>query len=200
MLTALTVAAAVYAVVANFPRGLILAALLIGAALAAWYGLLRRGISRVAGLGSAAALVLAAVVIVVLDSGVPELVLVGTGAFAAIAATKAAFAVGVPLPGAPDPERPVLFFNPRSGGGTRTANAALVAAIAANAPVPTKTNSGKPESSTTLTTAASTSAAAEPSPATRETPRRSRPYQAASVAPISNAARIRPRGKFATTA
>jgi diacylglycerol kinase family enzyme len=117
VLTALTVAAAVYAVVANFPRGLILAALLIGAALAAWYGLLRRGISRVAGLGSAAALVLAAVVIVVLDSGVPELVLVGTGAFAAIAATKAAFAVGVPLPGAPDPERPVLFFNPRSGGG-----------------------------------------------------------------------------------
>jgi hypothetical protein len=84
--------------------------------------------------------------------------------------------------------------------GTRSTNAALVAAIAANAPVPTKTNSSKPESSTTIITAASTRAAAEPSPATREMPRRSRPYQTASAAPISNAARIRPRGKFATTA
>jgi diacylglycerol kinase family enzyme len=117
VLCALTVAAAVYAVVANFPRGLILAALLIGAAVAAWYGLLRKGFPRIAGLGLGAALVLAAVLIVVLDSGLLELVLVGTGAFGAIAATKAAFAVRVPLPGAPDPERPVLFFNPRSGGG-----------------------------------------------------------------------------------
>ena len=49
--------------VANFPRGLILAALLIGAAVAAWYGLLRRGFSRIAGLGLGAALVLAAVLI-----------------------------------------------------------------------------------------------------------------------------------------
>src|SRR5829696_9037630 len=116
-LAALTAAAAVYAVIANFPRGLILAALLIGSAIAAWYGLLRRDAARIAGLGAAAALVLAAALIVVLDEGLLELVLVGTGALATIAATKTAFAVRRALEPARDPARPVLFFNPRSGGG-----------------------------------------------------------------------------------
>jgi hypothetical protein len=113
----LTVAAAGYAVVASFPRGLVVAALLIGAALVAWYGVLRRGAMRVAGLGGAAAFVVGAVLIVILDSGVLELVLIGAGASATVAATKAAFAMRVPLPDAADPERPVLFLNPRSGGG-----------------------------------------------------------------------------------
>src|SRR5829696_6585113 len=116
-LAALTAAAAVYAAIANFPRGLILAALLIGSAIAAWYGLLRRDAARIAGLGAAAALVLAAALIVVLDEGLLELVLVGTGALATIAATKTAFAVRRALEPARDPARPVLFFNPRSGGG-----------------------------------------------------------------------------------
>src|SRR5829696_5911730 len=116
-LAALTAAAAVYAVIANFPRGLILAALIIGSAIAAWYGLLRRDPARIAGLGAAAALLLPAALIVVLDEGLLELVLVGTGALATIAATKTAFAVRRALGLAPDPARPVLFFNPRSGGG-----------------------------------------------------------------------------------
>jgi diacylglycerol kinase family enzyme len=117
VLGALTAVAAIYAVVANFPRGLILAVLLIGAALAAWHGLLRRGFSRGAGLGAAALMAVAAVLIVIFDSGVLELVLIGTAAFATIGATKAAFAVHVPLPSAEDPVRPVLFYNPKSGGG-----------------------------------------------------------------------------------
>jgi Diacylglycerol kinase catalytic domain len=117
VLAGLTVAAAGYAVVASFPRGLVVAALLIGAALVAWYGLLRRGAMRVAGLGGAATLVVGAVLIVILDSGILELVLIGAGASATVAATKAAFAMRVPLPDAADPERPVLFLNPRSGGG-----------------------------------------------------------------------------------
>jgi Diacylglycerol kinase catalytic domain len=117
VLAALTVAAAVYSAIANFPRGLILALLLIVAALAAWYGLLRRGLARVVGLGLAALLALAAVLIVIFDSGIFELVLIGVLAFGTVAATKAAFAVRVPLPDAADPSRPVLFFNPKSGGG-----------------------------------------------------------------------------------
>jgi diacylglycerol kinase family enzyme len=114
---ALTLAAVTYSVIASFPRGLILGALLVGAAIAGWYGLIRRGTRRVVGLGLAATLVLTSVLIVILDGGVPELVVVGAMAFATVAATKAAFAVHVPLPGAPDPVRPVLFFNPKSGGG-----------------------------------------------------------------------------------
>lgn len=117
VLTALTVAATAYSVVANFPRGLILAALLVGAAVLAWHGLLRRGLRRVAALVAGAALALAAVVIVIVDSGVPELVLIGACVMATLAAAKAVFTVHVPLPGASDPERPVLFYNPKSGGG-----------------------------------------------------------------------------------
>jgi diacylglycerol kinase family enzyme len=114
---ALTVAAATSSVIASFPRGLVLAALLVGAAIAGWYGLIRRGTLRAAGLGLAATLVLAAVLIVILDGGVAELVVVAVTASATVAATKAAFAVHVPLPGAADPAHPVLFFNPKSGGG-----------------------------------------------------------------------------------
>jgi diacylglycerol kinase family enzyme len=117
VLAALTLAAVTYSVIASFPRGLILAALLVGAGTAGWYGLIRRGTPRVFGLGLAATLVLTAVLIVILDGGAAEFVVVGAMAFATVAATKAAFAVHVPLPGAADPARPVLFFNPKSGGG-----------------------------------------------------------------------------------
>jgi diacylglycerol kinase family enzyme len=117
VLAALTLAAAVYVVVASFPRGLILAVLLIGSGVAGWYGLLRRGVPRFAGLGVAGLLALAAVLIVVLDSGVLDLLLVGVAAFATVAATKAAFAFKRPLEDAVAPTRPVLFFNPKSGGG-----------------------------------------------------------------------------------
>jgi diacylglycerol kinase family enzyme len=117
VLAALTVTAAIYFAVVNFPRGLFLAVLLIGAALAAWYGLLRTGFPRVAGFGGAALLVLAAVLVVFFDSGVLDLVLIGTAACATLVATKAVFDVHIPLPAAADPARPVLFFNPKSGGG-----------------------------------------------------------------------------------
>jgi diacylglycerol kinase family enzyme len=114
---ALTLAVVTYSVIASFPRGLILAGLLMGAGIAGWYGLIRRGNPRVFGLGVAATLVLTALLIVILDGGVAEFVVVGALAFATVAASKAAFAVHVPLPGAADPARPVLFYNPKSGGG-----------------------------------------------------------------------------------
>jgi diacylglycerol kinase family enzyme len=113
----LTLAVAAYSVIANFPRGLVLAALLIGAATAGWYGLIRRGAGRIAGLGCAAALVLASVLVVILDGGVAEAALVGATALGTVIAAKAVFAVHVPLPRAADPARPVLFYNPKSGGG-----------------------------------------------------------------------------------
>jgi diacylglycerol kinase family enzyme len=117
LFVALMLAAATYYAIANFPRGLILAALLVGGATAGWYGLIRTGTPRVLGLGLAATLVLAAAMIVILDGGVAEFILVAATAFATVAAIKAAFAVQVPLPSAPDPARPVLFYNPKSGGG-----------------------------------------------------------------------------------
>ena len=113
----LALGAAAYTVISEFPRGLIVAALLIGAAVAAWHGLIRRGIARVAGVSCAALLVLASVLVVILDGGVLEAILVGAAAFGALAAAKAAFSIHVPLPDAAPPAHPVLFFNPKSGGG-----------------------------------------------------------------------------------
>jgi diacylglycerol kinase family enzyme len=117
VLAALTAAATIYSGAANFPRSLLLVVLIVGAAISAWHGLLRRGLHRAVGLGLGAALALAGVLLVILDSGVLDLALIGAGAAATVAATRAAFAVRVPLPGAADPSQPVLFFNPMSGGG-----------------------------------------------------------------------------------
>ncbi len=116
-LAALTLIAATYSVIANFPRGLIIAVLLIGAAIVGWYGLIRRGARRLAGLGLAAALLVATLLIVILDGGVLEAVVVGATAFATVIATKVAFVVHIPLADASPPAHPVLFFNPKSGGG-----------------------------------------------------------------------------------
>ena len=60
---------------------------------------------------------LACVLIVILDGGVPEAILVGAAAFGAVTAAKAAVSIHVPLADAVPPAHPVLFFNPKSGGG-----------------------------------------------------------------------------------
>jgi diacylglycerol kinase family enzyme len=116
-LFAVGLAAGAYFAVTTFPDGLFLVALLIASAGASWYGLIRRGFARIAGLGCAALLLLGSVVWVIASGGIVDLVVVGLAALGGVAASRRAFAVRVPLPGAPDPARPVLFFNPKSGGG-----------------------------------------------------------------------------------
>ena len=69
------------------------------------------------GVSCAALLVLAVVLFVILDGGVPEALVVGAAAFGALAAARAALVTRVALPDAVPPARPVLFFNPKSGGG-----------------------------------------------------------------------------------
>ncbi len=105
-------------VVSQFPRGLIVLAGLALAFAAAWHGLTRTGVTRILGFG--VALLAAAVTVVVLiadgDHVVQALVIV-VGLALALLATRSAFRVHVPLRSAPDPRRPVLFYNPKSGGG-----------------------------------------------------------------------------------
>ncbi len=113
----LTLGIAAYSTIANFPRGLILAVLLIGAAAAGWWGLLRRDFARIAGLGCAALLMAVSVLVVILDGGVPEAIGIGVAAVGTARAAKIATAIHVPLADAQPPARPVLFFNPKSGGG-----------------------------------------------------------------------------------
>ena len=109
-------ALAVVVAVQEFPRGPIALACVAVAMAAAWYGILRRGAFRVAGLAVGALGLAAAIVLLLRDRLLEELVVVGALVLGCVCA-RAAFVVHAHLPRAPAPERPVLFFNPKSGGG-----------------------------------------------------------------------------------
>jgi diacylglycerol kinase family enzyme len=105
-------------VLSQFPRGLIVLAGLGLACAAAWYGLTRTGGARV--LGSGIAILAVAGILAVLIAGGDHLaqalvIVVSLGLM--LLATRSAFKVRVPLQRAPDPRHPVLFYNPKSGGG-----------------------------------------------------------------------------------
>jgi Diacylglycerol kinase catalytic domain len=111
-----TCALAAVNAVSEFPRGLYVLAGVVLAAIAAWQGLLHRGYVRVAGL-AAAVLDFAIVVVLVAVDGVLTEIVVLVGLLLTVAAARAAIAARVSLPHAAPPRRPVLVFNPRSGGG-----------------------------------------------------------------------------------
>ena len=114
---AATIVLAITVAVSEFPRGLVLLGCVVVAAAAAWYGVLRRGAARVVGL-TIAALALAGALVLLIANGAPFVdLLVVAGLLVSLAAARATLAVHVDLPDAPAPRRPVLFFNPRSGGG-----------------------------------------------------------------------------------
>jgi diacylglycerol kinase family enzyme len=114
---AATIVLAVTVAVSEFPRGLILLGCVCVAGAAGWYGALRRGFGRKAGF-TAAAVALAGAVALLVFGGSPGLdLLVVVGLLATLAAARQTLNVHVDLPSAQDPKRPVLFFNPRSGGG-----------------------------------------------------------------------------------
>jgi diacylglycerol kinase family enzyme len=105
-------------VVEQFPRGLIVLASVAIAFAAAWYGLLRTGLARVLGVAIAGLALVAAVVVLISDGDhVVQALVIGAGLALTLAATRAAFRLHVPLASAPPPGHPVLFFNPKSGGG-----------------------------------------------------------------------------------
>jgi diacylglycerol kinase family enzyme len=97
-------------------RGVLGLVLLALALAAAWNGARRRGGPRVLGLGVGALLL--AGFIALLFGRDPLLVLAFVVTLAsAVTAGRNAFNTRVALPLAPRPRRPVLFYNPRSGGG-----------------------------------------------------------------------------------
>ena len=114
---AATVCLAIAVAVSEFPRGLGLLGCVLVAGAAAWYGVLRRGVARVAGLTVAALALAGAVALLVAGESLLGELLVVAGLLVTLAAGRAAISAHVVLPGAPAPRHPVLFFNPRSGGG-----------------------------------------------------------------------------------
>jgi len=103
--------------VAHFPRGLTVFACLLVGLWAAWFGVRRLGAGRVVGLALAAMALAGAVVLIVIEGSVLWTALIVVCFFASMSAARMAFRTRVRLPDAPDPTRPVMFYNPRSGGG-----------------------------------------------------------------------------------
>src|SRR3954451_23225533 len=106
--------------VGTFPNAIVLLACLALAVVTGWYGLRRRGLARVVGLSAALALLAGAIVLLLAQADFIENVIVLAGAAITIGAAGSAFAQPVELPRAPRPKHPVLFMNPRSGGGKAT--------------------------------------------------------------------------------
>ncbi len=111
-----TIALALAVVVSEFPRGLYVLACVVVAVTCGWYGVLRRGPARAAGL-IVAVLALATALGLLLAGGSLEELAVVALLLVSLAATASAIGMSVDLPGASAPEHPVLIFNPRSGGG-----------------------------------------------------------------------------------
>ena len=113
-----TLLLALYVVIQQFPRGLIVLGCVAAALAAGWYGLLRRGVLRLVSLGVALVALAVPVVLLLTDGDhLAEAILIGVGLTASLALARAAFRRRVSLPAAPRPDRPVLFYNPKSGGG-----------------------------------------------------------------------------------
>jgi diacylglycerol kinase family enzyme len=112
-----TIVLAVAVAVSEFPRGLGVLGCVVLAGAAAWYGVLRRGFARVAGLTVAGVALAGAVALIVVGGGRFVDLLVLAGFLVSLAAARATLDVHVDLASASAPARPVLFFNPKSGGG-----------------------------------------------------------------------------------
>ncbi len=117
LLGLLAIVLAVDAGIAHFPSGLAVLACLILAGCCAWLGICRRGAARAAGLLAAALFLAGALALVVLESRVIEDAVVVLAIIAALGAAREAFQPHAHLPPAERPARPVLFYNPKSGGG-----------------------------------------------------------------------------------
>lgn len=116
LLAAATLVLAAWSVVDHFPEDLIVFASILVALLAGFDGVLHRGLARGLRLAVGAAALAAAAVLTV-ESGPIQAVLVVAGLAVSLGAARAAFRRRASLVPAPRPERPVLFFNPKSGGG-----------------------------------------------------------------------------------
>ncbi len=117
LLLAASVVLAVVVAAQSFPRGLTVLACVILAVMAAWWALTHRGAARIVGAAGAGVLIAGAVVLVALEGRVLEDALILAGLLLSLAAGRRAFAVDTKLPVAAAPKRPVLFYNPKSGGG-----------------------------------------------------------------------------------
>jgi len=118
MLAALALAVTV--AVESFPRGITVLACVVAALVAGWWGLTHHSAARSAGLGLALVLLAGSLALIVFEGEALKDLIVLALALLSIAMAQRAFVSRAHLPAAPRPERAVLFYNPKSGGGKAT--------------------------------------------------------------------------------
>src|SRR5258707_187456 len=116
-LVAAATSLAVILAIDRFPHGLTVLACLALASAAAWYAVTRRGAVRWVGATTSVLLLIAAITAVIAEGQLVSDLLIVAGVALGLAAAAAAFRVHVQLPSAERPTHPVLFYNPKSGGG-----------------------------------------------------------------------------------
>jgi diacylglycerol kinase family enzyme len=114
---AATLALAVGLAIDRFPRGIGVLACLLVALVAGWEALRGEETRRYLAEGLGAAAVIGAVVFLLTSGGLLLDLLVVVAFAASVVLARIAFRVKVELPRVPPPNRPFLFFNPRSGEG-----------------------------------------------------------------------------------
>lgn len=120
VLLALAFAAALYAAIDRFPLDLLALLLLAAAALLAVRSLMQLGLARAVGLGAAAVMAAGAFLLMLaVLKPVTDLVALGCLVLGTLA-TRRALRYRAELPPVPAPRAPVMFWNPKSGGGKAT--------------------------------------------------------------------------------
>ena len=113
-------AVAVTAVIEKFPGALLPVGCVVLAAASGWYGLLRRGPARTFGAAGAVIALALGTVLLFIDGLALEAVLILGGLALLVACARSALQIHVALPSVAAPRHPVLFYNPKSGGGKAT--------------------------------------------------------------------------------
>ena len=103
--------------VGGFPRGLTVLVCVVAAVVVGWMGAIRQGAARATGVTVAALLLAGAVAIVAIEGRLLGDLLVLAFFALSVMAARVAFAPRAELPLAPRVQHPVLFYNPKSGGG-----------------------------------------------------------------------------------
>ena len=116
------VVVAVVEVVRDFPRGPVAVALVVAGAAAAWQAVRRRGRPRQVLLAGVALLLVAGVVVVLTGERVGVGLVAVALLLVSVASARRAFTVHAVLPSANPPERAIVVWNPRSGGGKAVSN------------------------------------------------------------------------------
>jgi diacylglycerol kinase family enzyme len=106
-----------YVFLSDFPRGIVVFACVLGALVAAWTGMLRRGPARLLGMVLSALPIGIAIGLVLSADNGGILVLIALAFGAAVLGARIALRPERSLPAAAPPSAPVLFVNPWSGEG-----------------------------------------------------------------------------------